>query len=109
MPNGRTRMFSISMLDLQQLVAGLESNIEVGRRLRSIEGKRGWEAVTVEQLLELAGAQHAEAFFAEEQDHSSYIIHLSRATEDWIGVGQSSAIREGLTKCMLDGRPRWPR
>ena len=108
MPNGRTSMFLVSMADLQQLVEGLASNIVVGKRLRSIDGQRGWEVVTAEQLLGLAGTQHPQTFFVEEQDHYWFIIHLSQAMEDWISIGQPSAIREGLMKYMVDGRQRWP-
>jgi len=107
MPNGRSGAFAVTRSEVQQLVTGFESSTEIGVRLLSRDGRKTWLPMTVECLLELMQAQQSDGFFVDEQDHTSYIIHFSQVTEDWVVIREPT-IRGALARCMLDGRPRWP-
>jgi len=101
-------MFSISRLDLERLVAGLDPGVEIGYRLLLHDGRPQKVAVTVAQLLEMGESRDPDTFTVEEQDHAWYMIHLGQAVEDSVTIGKASISRESISKCMMDGRPRWP-
>ena len=98
MPNGRSGMFAMTKLDLERLLIPMEPSTRVAYRLRLEKGRP--EAMTVgDVLVALAGAE-SDSFFVEQQDGSSYIIHLSQAHETWICIGHESPVREALTRSM---------
>ena len=97
MPNGRSGGFPIDTADLKRLVSEVADTASIGKlasrggssspRLRPTVGA---------EVLRLVGECPHKRVAVEEQDHSSYIIHLGKEPVVWILVQPDSPIFAGL-------------
>jgi hypothetical protein len=97
MPNGRSGGFPINTADLKRLVSEVSDTAVVGM-LTSTGGSstpRLRPAVGAEVLRLVEECPH-ERVAVEEQDHSSYVIHLSNEPMVWVLVQPDSPIFGGL-------------
>jgi hypothetical protein len=90
MPNGRSGGFLIKTADLKELVKTVSDTAVVGKMLVLHLPFRGANAAEVTRFVEACPDDHVPV---EEQDHKSYIIHLSDEPKLlWLVVGSDSPI-----------------
>jgi hypothetical protein len=97
MPNGRSGGFPIETADLRRLLSEVADTASIGK-LASEGGSprpelRPVVRAEVLRLVEECRQQHVAV---EEQDHSSYIIHLSNEPVVWVLVNPDSPMFAGL-------------
>ncbi|HTV57532.1 MAG TPA: hypothetical protein VMJ93_01535 [Verrucomicrobiae bacterium] len=108
MPNGRSGGFLIEKADLKTTIQGLPAetltNVGMGLPLR-VERKG------VPDILRLIEESAHERISVEEQDHSSYIVHLSNEPEIvWLFVPPGTPVFELLREKHNQwhaGHPNW--
>jgi hypothetical protein len=90
MPNGRSGGFPIERDALRRLLDGLAPNLQVGRLL---DESRTLPWITAAQLGSLVETRGAPVMAVEEQDHSSYIIHVQNSPDSvWVAVPGTSPL-----------------
>jgi hypothetical protein len=97
MPNGRSGGFPIDAADLKRLVSEVADAASIGM-LASAGGSAspGLRPIGGAQVLRLVEECRHDRVAVEEQDHSSYIIHLSNEPPVWIFVQPDSPMFGGL-------------
>jgi hypothetical protein len=97
MPNGRSGGFPIDTADLKRLVSEVADTTSIGM-LASPDGSSSprLRPTVGAEVLRLVEECLQERVAVEEQDHSSYIIHLSNEPVVWVLVKPDSPIFAGL-------------
>ena len=97
MPNGRSGGFPIDTGDLKRLVSEVADTAFLGMLASdgSSSSPRLRPTVGAEVLRLVEACSHARVA-VEEQDHSSYLIHLSNEPVVWVLVRPDSPIFAGL-------------
>jgi hypothetical protein len=97
MPNGRSGGFPIDTTALKQLVSEVADTASIGM-LASAGGSPspGLRSTVAAEVLRLVEECPHGRVAVEEQDHSSYIIHLSNEPVVWVWVQPDSPIFTGL-------------
>ena len=93
MPNGRSGGFLLETTDLKQLVA---DSAQVQSIAILIDGGPPLRPATASDLLPLIDGVTSKRVAVEEQDHCSYVIHLSNEPVLWIFVKTDSPLLEPL-------------
>jgi hypothetical protein len=102
MPNGRSGGFLLKTADLKQLVA--ESSHAESIALL-VDGGPPLRPVTAADLRPLIDSVKVKRVAVEEQDHRSYIIHISKEPVLWIYVHSDSTLLAPLR----ERHTRWQR
>lgn len=99
MPNGRSGGFLIDKADLVQLLAQADRDAIVASLLVEADGAHpGFQKVTAAAALPYVQACRFDRLAVEEQDHLSYIVHVSNTHPVvWISVSHDSPLFRGLS------------
>jgi hypothetical protein len=90
MPNGRSGGFIIDKADLKQMLRAMQVSIAT---TKADELSSPHDSTDVLELARLVEACPSDRIAVEEQDHLSYIIHLSDEPEAiWFAVGPNTPI-----------------
>ena len=88
MPNGRSGGFPLDKADLVRWIAGISPTVEIGR---VTTGERPQPATAADLAAFLESCPH-DRIAAEEQDHTSYVLHLSNKPIVWVMVDSQSPL-----------------
>jgi hypothetical protein len=97
MPNGRSGGFPIATVELKRLVRETADSESFGTLMSFTDpSKPRNESVKATEILRLVSECTQESVAIEEQDQTSYIIHLSNDPVVWVLVGPNSPAFDGL-------------